>query len=333
MKLNNYINHIVFTIDGSTSMQGLTNQVVTVFDNQIKYLAAKSQAEDQETRVSVYIFGNDVQCLVYDKDVLRLPSLVSFYVANGMTALIDGVYTSVTELQQTAQLHGDHSFVVYGITDGEENRSSRSSSELSKLLDKLPDNWSVCMLVPNQRGVALCERFGFPRSAIEVWDVSERGIQEVGRKMERSLDTFFAARKTGVRGTKNLFSLDASALTKTQVVKQLEELSPASFETLIVRKKSVIKDFVESWMKTPYRVGSAYYQLVKKEKIQPSKHICIREKATGKVYSGDKARQLLGLPNYEVKVAPEDHGKFDLFCQSSSNNRILPENTHLLVMK
>ena len=102
MKLNNYINHIVFTIDASSSMSGLTKQVISVFDNQIKYLAAKSQAEDQETRVSVYMFGNDVQCLVYDKDVLRLPSLESFYVANGMTALIDGVYTSVTELQQTA---------------------------------------------------------------------------------------------------------------------------------------------------------------------------------------------------------------------------------------
>ena len=136
-----------------------------------------------------------------------------------------------------------------------------------------------------------------------------------------------------MRGTKNLFSLDASNLSKSVVTKQLDELSPALFETLIVRKQSVIKEFVESWMKTPYRVGSAYYQLVKKEKIQPSKHICIREKATGKVYSGDKARQLLGLPNYEVKVAPEDYGKFSIFVQSGSTNRILPQNTDLLVMK
>lgn len=332
--LNNYINHIVFALDASSSMEGLTSQVITVFDNQIRYLAKKSQDEDQETRVSVYLFANDVECLIYDKDVLRLPSLRSLYRPNGMTALVDGIYQSVTELQQTAQLHGDHSFVVYGITDGEENSSHKASvGELNRLLTKLPDNWSVCMLVPNQRGVSLCEKYGVPRSSIEVWDVSARGLEEVSRKMERSYDTFFAARKTGVRGTKNLFSLDASNLSKSVVTKQLDELSPASFETLIVRKDSVIKDFVESWTKQPYRVGSSYYQLVKKETIQPTKHICIREKKTGKVYSGDNARQLLGLPNYEIKVAPEGHSSYDIFAQSTSSNRKLPANTHLLVMK
>jgi hypothetical protein len=130
-----------------------------------------------------------------------------------------------------------------------------------------------------------------------------------------------------------LFSLDASNLNKAVVTNSLEELNPSSFETLIVRKDSVIKDFVESWMKTPYRVGSSYYQLVKKENIQASKNICIREKNTGRVYSGDKARNLLGLPSYEVRVTPEDHGKWDIFVQSTSSNRKLPQNTHLIVMK
>ncbi len=332
--MNNYINHIVFTIDASSSMGGLSEQVISVFDNQIKYLAKKSVDDDQETRVSVYVFANSVKCLIYDKDVLRLPSLRSFYRADGMTALIDGIYISVTELQQTAQLHGDHSFVVYGITDGEENNSQKANSrQLHSLLNNLPENWSVCMLVPNQKGVALCEKYGIPRSSVETWDTSKKGLEIVDVRMKSSYDAFFAARKQGIRGTKSLFTLDASALSKSTVTKSLEELNPVTFDTLIVRKESIIKDFVESWTKLPYRVGSSYYQLVKKEAIQSYKNICIREKATGRVYSGDNARSLLGLPAYEVKVTPEDYGKWDIFVQSTSTNRKLPENTNLIVMK
>lgn len=331
--MNNYINHIVFIIDASSSMSGLTEQVITVFDNQIKYLAKKSVDEDQETRVSVYTFADSVRCLIYDKDVLRLPSLRTFYKAQGMTALIDGVFVGITELQQTAQLHGDHSFVIYGITDGEENKSLHSSKEVSRLINSLENNWSVCMLVPNQRGISFCEKCGIPTSSIEVWDTSKKGLEIVAEKMKSSYDSFFAGRKQGIRGTKSLFSLDASGLNKSVIKNNLEELSPSVFETLIVRKDAVIKDFVESWTKLPYRVGSSYYQLVKKETIQPSKNICIREKATGKVFSGNKARNLLGLPAYEVKVSSEDHGNWDIFIQSTSSNRKLPANTHLIVMK
>ena len=133
-----------------------------------------------------------------------------------------------------------------------------------------------------------------------------------------------------MRGTKNLFSIDTQSLTKS-AVSSLEALKANEYSILQVRKDEVIKPFIESW-KIPYRQGMAYYQLTKTEKIQAQKQICIREKKSGKVYSGPNARQLLGLPNYEVKVAAAQHPLYDIFVQSSSRNRKLVAGTELIIM-
>ena len=61
--------------------------------------------------------------------------------------------------------------------------------------------------------------------------------------------------------------------------------------------------------------------------------MAVIEKATGKMYSGVKARSLLGLPAFEVKASPADFIRFDLFVQSTSTNRKLVKDTHLIVFK
>lgn len=43
MKVNNYINHVLFVIDKSGSMSHLTQDVIRVFDSQIEHLAKRSR--------------------------------------------------------------------------------------------------------------------------------------------------------------------------------------------------------------------------------------------------------------------------------------------------
>jgi hypothetical protein len=47
-----------------------------------------------------------------------------------------------------------------------------------------------------------------------------------------------------------------------------------------------------------YQPGDGFYQLTKREKIQPQKKIAIREKATGRIYTGPEARQPPGPSQY-----------------------------------
>jgi len=98
--IQNYINHIVFVIDASGSMQKISREVIDVFNKQVTYLAKRSQEVNQETRVSVYLFNDTVTCLIYDMDVMRLPKLNGHYHARGGTALIDGVIQAILDLKK-----------------------------------------------------------------------------------------------------------------------------------------------------------------------------------------------------------------------------------------
>lgn len=336
MKLSqNYINHIALVLDASSSMSGLTNEVVKVADSQIAYLAQRSKDLDQETRITVYTFASDVRCVIYDKDVLRLPSIKQHYRPNGMTALIDATMQSQADLAQTAQLYGDHAFLTYVLTDGQENSSRRNStSDLLRRLTTLPENWTVACLVPDQTGKFEAKKFGFPADNIAIWDAKTvKGVVEVGETIKQATDNFMTARATGVRGTRSLFSMGADALN-TQTVKaaKLKPLMGGTYSALVVDRSFPIREWVEEQGYT-YRVGKAYYQLTKSETIQPRKDIVIRDKNTNKYYAGPEARDLLGLPAMAVRVKPDYNPDYDVFVQSTSVNRKLVPGTKLLILK
>lgn len=330
-KINNYINHIAFVLDASSSMRNLCDKVITVCDNQIQHLAARSKELDQETRVSVYSFADTTRNIIFDKDALRTPSIKNHYSPNGNTALIDATIQAINDLKQTAQLYGDHAFLVYVQTDGEENRSRATSNQLSELIKSLPENWTIAALVPNQSAVFETKKFGFPANNIQVWSTDAVGVEKAGVSVQSATDQFMQNRSLGIRGTKNLFNLDDSKLTKSTVTSTLKELPADSYKVFKVEKKVAIKPFVESWTKE-YRLGSAYYQLNKPEKIQPGKIVIIRNKLNGRTYTGPEARQLLGLPDHEVKVNPVSNKDFDIFVKSTSVNRWLVPGTELIVV-
>lgn len=330
----NYINHIAFIVDKSGSMDHLKDSVIKVFDNQIQYLAQRSQELNQETRITTYLFDDNVECIFYDKDCLRLPSINGIYEVGNQTALIDATIKAIDDLKKTPELYGNHSFLIYIISDGMNNINNCRCSELSNIISKLPDNWTLAFLAPNQQAVFESKKFGFPSANIQIWDVSRKGMKEMGEVIKKATDVFMRSRPSGVKGTKNLFNLDISNLTSRDIKSKLQELSPKEYKLLIVYQDAIIKPYVEALMKTDYVKGSAYYLLEKPEKIQPYKNICIRHKKNGKVFSGrNYTRQLLNLPDFEVKVSPAGHPDYELFIQSTSVNRKLAKGSKVLVMK
>lgn len=330
--IDNYINHIAMVLDGSGSMQGLAKEVVEVADQQVAYLAKRSQETNQETRVSLYVFEdrNKIICHAYDKDVLRLPSLAGLYRAKGQTPLIDATIKALDDLGQTATLYGDHSFLVYVLTDGQENASSAQPYDLSGRIDRLPAEWTLACFVPDQIGKREAKQFGFPGDNIAIWDTT-KGLKEVGETIRRTTDAYFKMRSSGGRGTKNLFSIDTDALKKTVVTRALQKLGPGQFRLLKVDRDEPIASFVESKTQRPYKLGEGFYQLTVPVKVQAQKEIALYHKKEHAVYRGDSARQLLGLPDYEVKVEPANTPDFDIFIQSTSVNRKLLAGTKLLL--
>lgn len=355
------INHVVFVLDGSGSMERHKRAVISVVDGQIARLAKKSQEMNQETRVTVYVFDSQVECVLFDQDAMRLASIKDRYWVRGRTALIDATIQSQKELAQTYAQYGDHAFLTFVITDGEENASYQRSGVLTQLLAGQPDNWTVAALVPNRDGQRYAENCGFPPGNISIWDTnSATGMAEVGERITKATDSYFTGRATGTRGSTTLFAGSAQQVNAATVAAAgLKALNPDSFflfpavptgdMKIIIPKKSIlksvpdgvkhveIKEMVESTGRV-YELGKAFYELEKSEKVTANKNIAVIERKTHKVYVGRAARDLIGLGDTErrIKPMPADSSglpPFKIFVQSQSTNRNLRIGSQVLLLK
>lgn len=331
----NIINHIGLVLDASSSMLTHTSNVIKVADGQIKHLAQRSKELDQETRISVWTFSyhHKIECVVWDKDVLRLPSIAPFYKPYGETAFIDATLKSLDDLAETPERYGDHSFLVYVLTDGMENNSRNSSWKLQDRIKGLKDHWTLAALVPNANAKHEAKRFGFPAGNIEVWDTtSVLGVSEVGQRIKEATDNYMQARTTGVRSTTTLFSTGAATVNAQTIASHgLTPLDKNTYALVPVPKDSVIKEFTEE-CGFKYQVGKGFYQLMKRELIQANKDVMVVSRKDSKVYRGKDARHLVNLPDIDVRVSPDPNADYTIFVQSTSVNRKLLAGTKYLFL-
>lgn len=247
----NYINHVALVLDASSSMSHLSRKVVEVADQQIAYLARRSKELDQETRVTVYVFADKVECVIYDKDVLRMPSLKQLYRVGGMTALLAATLKSQRELAQTAQLYGDHSFLTFVLTDGQENAShrcvdapTRDPRELVqgvvRMVETQEDNWTLAVLVPDQMGKREAMQCGFPKDNIAIWDAtSTQGLEEAGQVIQQATERFMVGRSQGIRGSRAVFSMGAESVNKETIkAAGLTPVNPSEYHLIPVSREA-----------------------------------------------------------------------------------------------
>ncbi len=327
--IEHLVNHIVLVVDESGSMAG--QPVATVVDTELKNLRQQSLDMRQETRISIYTFSyaGNITCIVWDMDVMRFETIAGMYHPDGQTALIDATLQAILDNKTIPTKYGDHAFLIYVITDGQENNSRSRSGTLVSQLQTLPDNWTLACLVPDANGVYEAKKYGFPKESIATWNTqSKTGFEEVGKQFSRVTSNYMTMRSTGVRGTKGLFTIDAGGLKKSK-------LDPVdfSYEIFEVPYDGRIDETVERFTHRPYAVGSTFYEPMKTVKIQDYKLILAMNMKSGQVYGGDNIRELLGLPPQTVEVNPSHHRDWKIFVQSTSLNRKLFGGTQILVRK
>lgn len=333
-KAQRLINHVVIVLDASYSMKGKDKSLIKATNEQIKYLAQRSKELEQETRVSIYHFGErTIECLIFDMDVMRLPGIEDLYtVLYENTALIDAVCKSQDDLATTSQLYGDHAFLTFVLTDGQENSSVKfTRNQLRDRIANADVNWSMGFLVPDKTGVRYMEDLGVLKDSIAIWDTrGTTGLDTAMSSIKTATNNFMTARATGVRGTRSVFSTGFDAVNKTTVISNLVPLSMTDYGIYRVTQTGRIDDIVKKILGS-YSIGVGYYQLTKTETIQPQKKIIVVDRKTAQAYSGDEARGLIGLPNKAVRVKPDYNPSYDIYVQSTSTNRKLLANTNILV--
>lgn len=359
----NHIIHEVIVLDASSSMRSHAHEVVKVTDALISQLAGQvSMFPDQETRITVYAFssenflgGQAYQCLIWDKDVLRVPSISGLYRPYGNTALCATMMQVIDDMKAIPVRYGEHVFLVYLVTDGQENWSrvphniglERWKNEvLSSHIAALPDTWTIAALVPGLSAKQQLARMGFSPGNVEVWDPSKQGaVEEVGRRISETTVAYAGAVvANSMRGTRNLFSM--AAPSKNDITATMTPLTEGSYyfeevtpDDLTQIDNGRIDQFMQLKTGRPYLPGSpvTFYQMFKRERIQGYKRLAVAvpDHATKKVqvYTGANARAKLGLPDHEVRVSPGRWKDYRVFVETTSMNRKLYPGTSVLVMR
>jgi hypothetical protein len=139
-----------------------------------------------------------------------------------------------------------------------------------------------------------------------------------GHRMNRNLDSIFA-------------TLRGRAAARTMGATDLHAVPSGRFQILTVDRDMPIKDFC-SHEGVEFKPGRGFYELTKSEKVQGTKEIVLMQRATGDLFTGTRARELLGLPldDEDVKLPPTSLADYVPFIQSTSNNRKLMGGTRLL---
>jgi hypothetical protein len=337
------VNHIAFVVDRSGSMQRIRAKVVQVFNAQLAALVKSSEESGQETFVSFYTFHSNVDApRFFARPISKVAKLTALS-CTGMTALFDAVGQSIVDLGEIdAEKRDNVSFLIVVLTDGHENHSRRYKAKIKDMLQQAQSTgrWTFAFLVP-KGGETVLRRFGIPQGNIQTWQTTTQGLRDLGQDMQRGLQTFYTARQKGQRAVVGVFTTNLTGAAKEAVSTALHDAS-ADFLRIAVHKDAAIRELVDKELgsRGSYKKGHAYYELTKPELVQESKELAIMEKeraadgTPGRIYTGDAARTLLGLPLGErCRVKPGDHGGFGIFVQSTSVNRRLVAGTTLLYRK
>lgn len=345
-------------------MEKLTQQVVKVTDSQIQSLAERSKFHDQETRISLYTYthhgygGAEIKCLIWDKDVLRVPSIAGLYRPNGWTPLADAMHVAIGDARKIPEMHGDHTHLLYLFTDGFENKSKLDNvlglPHLMREVEAL-GNWTIAAFAPNILSKNhMITQLGFHKDNIMIWDPdADNAVEEVGEAMTASLDTYMGQRSRGVRATTSLFTMKTPDLS--QVKGALTPMTPGSYYFEAIKPEHLaqvtcnknggrIDELMQLTSGKPYTAdGKTHYEMIRRERIQHYKRIAVavpdHVKKTVAIYTGKNARTLLGLPSEEsgteVRVSPgrwKEQG-YKVFIGTTSMNRGVPAGTSLLVLR
>jgi len=330
--------NVGFCIDESASVIGIIKSLVESYNKNVDGIRVSVLAEGQEASMTALAFGHRVlkhRILYHGKQVQTVEKLkVSDLYPSGMTPLFDSLYRVIKKLEELDDEKEETTFVISVITDGQENSSDDPGvpTALKLMEEKIgTDRWTFAFLVPLGRGDYFSRSYRIPIGNIQEWDEqTEAGTEEAFIKNTAAFSGYFVSKSRGVKSTKSFYS-NISGLTVRKARKDLSEITnQVSFicPRTECQIRACIMDAGKDWIK-----GAAFYQLTKTEKrVHSYKLVALRVKTSGKVYCGQDARDMLGIGQAKdtVRLVPGEHGKFDVFIQSTSVNRKIPAGSEVM---
>ena len=141
--------------------------------------------------------------------------------------------------------------------------------------------------------------------------------------------------RTMVRNVKTLTGKEvkfkSDAIRKRYESSDLTAVPVGRFQVLDVDEDCSIREFVES-NGLAFEKGRGFYEFTKSVKIQDYKEIILKDRVTGDMFQGERAREIVGIPSGTIRIAPSKTitDQYIVFVQSTSYNRKLLGSTKFL---
>lgn len=174
------------------------------------------------------------------------------------------------------------------------------------------------------------DQFSYVRDMIMAVCYKQQGNEQLEKFEQELVDKGRMSRNVdGMIGT----MLGRTASERfTSTVGELGAVPGGRFQVLEVDNDAPIKQFVIDNGAT-FKKGRGFYEFTKRVKVQSYKEVILMDNKTGDLFSGDKARQMAGIPigeNANVSPGAGDLAGYTCFIQSTSYNRKLLANTKFL---
>jgi len=178
---NKNLTEMVFILDRSGSMAGLENDTIGGYNSLIE----KQKKEQGEAVVTLVLFDDQYE-LVYDHaDINKIKPLTNReYYARGMTALLDAVGKTITQVQNRHQTALENEIpnktMVVIITDGYENASKEFNlNKIKQMIEtqKKDCEWEFIFLGANIDAVSAAADIGISADRAVTYQPDEEGTR------------------------------------------------------------------------------------------------------------------------------------------------------------
>ncbi len=328
--------------DHTLSMRSIARAAAQDYNSTVTAMLRAAGTHGIDTIVSVVKCGHGGLGIVHREivnsnvNVLQPIPELGYQTDARSTPLFDAVAELIDILQAAPDYCDPNvSFLVMATTDGADNSSRISGSQLAKRMADLvrTDRWTFVFRVPKGHARDLV-RLGIPAGNVLEWDQTEKGVQVASKTTTEAITGYFDDRSKGKKSTTKFYA-NLADITVEDAKKELTDISSEVqfWPVAAADGGTQIRAFVEARLGgAPMVKGGAFYKLHKVEsRVQDTKRIAIRDRSTGAVYAGDAARQMLALPTIgDVRLVPDDLGQWDVYIQSTSVNRKLDTGTELM---
>ena len=217
------VNNVCFVIDGSGSMQHLTEKVRTTLNEWLGNLKNEATSKVQDTYVSVVSFSgkNAVNCVEKNSGVLSVQPFRGgifetrrlFY--GSMTALYDAIGKANQTLgdmdttQATLYKNSiEMASLMIVMTDGMENDSRMGQTEFNSLMKRMVDDPTLTLvfLVPCMSSKNELVDRGVPESNIQIWENTYEGVDIVKTSVSTGIQGYYQCRSMGETSMMGFFA-------------------------------------------------------------------------------------------------------------------------------